>query len=138
MSFHVPNKWRVREGRLASDDSYGNNGMFILPQSAAHQRPKLTVIASDGGGWQHVSVSTPFRTPTWEEMCLVKGIFWDAEDTVLQYHPPESEYVNNHPYCLHLWRPTEQSIPLPPSFMVGLKGASRDEIKAYAEAKYGA
>jgi hypothetical protein len=40
---------------------------------------------------------------------------------VIQYHPPESEYVNNHPNCLHLWRPTGCALPMPPSIMVGVK-----------------
>lgn len=42
------------------------------------------------------------------------------EETVVQFHPPESEYVNNHLYCLHLWKPPYPVI-LPPSIMVGVK-----------------
>ena len=26
------------------------------------------------------------------------------------------------PYCLHIWRPIRQEIPIPPSLMVGIKG----------------
>ena len=73
-------------------------------------------------GWEHVSVSRRDRCPTWDEMCLVKALFWDEEDCVIQYHPPRSEYVNNHPNCLHLWRPIGVSLPMPPSIMVGFKG----------------
>ena len=36
---------------------------------------------------------------------LGKALFWDEDDCVIQYHPPRSEYVNNHQNCLHLWRP---------------------------------
>jgi hypothetical protein len=54
-------------------------------------------------------------------MCLIKGLFWGAEDCVIQYHPPQSEYVNNHPYCLHLWRPIEHAIPVPDSLLAGIK-----------------
>ena len=83
----------------------------------------LRVIFSDGDGWEHVSVSTPSRTPNWTEMCFIKSVFWHEEDTVIQFHPPKSEYVNNHPYCLHLWRPNDGLvIPLPPSILVGIKG----------------
>ena len=28
MTFHVPNKFRVRTGRIASTDDFGNNGAF--------------------------------------------------------------------------------------------------------------
>lgn len=89
----------------------------------------LRVIASTGEGWDHVSVSLPNRAPHWKEMAFIKDQFFDAEETVIQYHPPKSEYVNNHPNCLHLWRPQEHAIPLPPSILVGLKGLTEDDIK---------
>lgn len=69
--------------------------------------------------WEHVSVSTATRCPTWEEMCFVKSIFWEPEDVVMQLHPRESEYVNCHPYCLHLWRPVGVPIPTPPFITIG-------------------
>lgn len=50
-----------------------------------------------------------------------KDIFWGPEETVIQYHPPKSEYVNNHPSVLHLWRPTGVDLPLPPSILTGIK-----------------
>lgn len=82
-------------------------------------------------GWEHVSVSawTPSvhkqakpipRCPTWEEMDRVKHYFWDDEETVLQYHPPESVKVNFAPNCLHLWKYTLATTPVPPSILVGL------------------
>lgn len=119
MTFHVPEKLRITAGRMASDARWGNNGAFMIPAQPGQAR--LAVIASEGEGWEHVSVSTSFRCPSWEEMCKVKAMFWDAEDCVVQYHPPASEYVNDHPYCLHLWRPTEGALPMPPSWMVGTK-----------------
>ncbi len=68
----------------------------------------FNVIASNGGGWEHVSVSPRSKTrkscPTWEEMCHIKDMFFEPEERVVQFHPPKSEYVNCHPYCLHLWR----------------------------------
>lgn len=85
----------------------------------------FNVIASTGGGWDHVSVSpgSPHRKkcPTWDEMCAIKDMFFEPEETVVQYHSPKSDYVNNHPYCLHLWRPQECEIPRPPVIMVGIK-----------------
>lgn len=54
-------------------------------------------------------------------MCQVKAIFWDKDDVVMQLHPAESEYVNFHKYCLHLWRPIGIAIPVPPTYMVGPK-----------------
>lgn len=83
----------------------------------------LKVLACDGSldGWEHVSVSLNNRCPNWREMCHIKDLFWDEEDTVLQFHPPKSKYINNHPYCLHLWRPVGKDIELPPQHAVGVK-----------------
>lgn len=52
-------------------------------------------------------------------MCFIKDLFWDEDDTVIQFHPPRSEYVNCHPHCLHLWRPIGIEIATPPKWMVG-------------------
>ncbi len=90
-----------------------------------------SVIWSYGGGWEHVSVSPHKRriTPTWDDMCKVKDIFFRDEECVVQYHPPKSEYVNNMPNCLHLWRPIEKEIPTPPSIMVGIKDDLTRDLK---------
>ncbi len=103
--FHVPELFRV--AGVASDC---NNGHFRIG--------KIMIRASDGAGWEHVSVSLIHRVPSWEEMCRVKAIFWDDEDVVIQYHPARSNYVNHNPYVLHLWRPIDDVIPMPPVFCV--------------------
>jgi hypothetical protein len=75
--------------------------------------------------WEHVSVSVRVpgetRCPTWEEMCEIKDMFWDKDETVIQYHPAEADYVNMHPHTLHLWKPIGVELPTPPSIMVGVK-----------------
>lgn len=113
------NKVRIRTGDYASTKEFGFNGAFLV----ATKYRRLCVIASDGYGWRHVSVSVPGskECPTWAEMCEVKAMFWDPEDAVMQLHPPESVYVNQHPGCLHMWQPIGKEIPLPPSWMVGIK-----------------
>lgn len=113
--FHVPEKWRITTGRLASDASYGTAGAFRIPIGTTY----LSVIVSDGEGWEHVSVSHTSHIPTWEEMCAIKDLFWDEEDVVIQYHPRKSEYVTNCRTCLHLWRPTTGEIPTPDPWLVG-------------------
>lgn len=114
--FKVPEKDRVHVKGYPPGDA--QNGFFVV--KLKHNQ-LVTVIASNGAGWEHVSVSRRDRTPTWEEMCQVKDIFWDEDDCVIQYHPPKSEYVNNHKNCLHLWRPLGRNIPTPPALLVGIK-----------------
>ncbi len=79
---------------------------------------KLRVIASNGFGWDHVSVSHKKRCPTWHEMNRIKEIFFDEDDVVIQFHPPKKDYVNVHPFCLHLWRSHTDPIQLPPKILV--------------------
>ncbi len=96
---------RITEGQLASEKSYGFNGAFRIP----HNGLIFMVICSDGEGWDHVSVSLPERCPTWDEMCHIRGLFFSDHETVMQLHPRKDQYVNNHSYCLHLWRPGSRS-----------------------------
>ena len=111
----VPNEYRIRAGELGSTEDIGNNGAFLIP----YQSFMLGVIASDGQGWEHVSVSLSNRCPNWREICFIKDLFWDGEDVVIQYHPKKSEYVNRHDNCLHLWRPVGEAILTPPRELVG-------------------
>lgn len=103
-------------------------GIFIVPSHHANGR-ELKIVATDGTetGWEHVSVSLsnhPNKTPSWDEMCLVKSMFWEDEETIVQFHPPKSEHVNFHPGCLHLWKCVACPFPLPPSILVGPKTSS--------------
>jgi hypothetical protein len=114
-------KYRIRSPHpLGSDESYGNNGAFIVP---GPRGIKLGVIASNGASWEHVSVHRvdKHNCPFWDEMCFIKSLFWEPEEAVMQLHPPESHYVNNHPTTLHLWKPIGVDIPLPPEILVGIK-----------------
>lgn len=123
---------RAKHKMLGSDSSYGNNGFFIIPHYRINDyeiRCQISDGAAMEGGdqWEHVSVTVahklrnPDRCPTWSEMCYVKTLFWHKDETVMQLHPPETDYVNMHPFCLHLWKPIGNTIPVPPSIMVGIK-----------------
>lgn len=123
---------RITTGDYGSDASFGMNGAFQvrLPQSSGW----LMIIASDGllgpnadplSSWEHVSVSLKNRTPRWEEMSYVKALFWEPEECVVQFHPPQSEYVNIHPNCLHLWRSLHIAFPQPPHMLVGPKDTKK-------------
>lgn len=82
----------------------------------------MNVIATDGKDtdWEHVSVSLDNqrgKCPSWDEMCLVKNLFWEPDATVVQFHPDQTNYVNHHPGCLHLWR-HKDGHHLPPTAFV--------------------
>ena len=75
---------------------------------------------ADEDGWEHVSVS-PYPetyTPSWDEMCKVKDIFFNEDECCVEYHPKKKDYINVFPYCLHIWKPQHVEIPTPPKFFV--------------------
>lgn len=117
--------FRIRNGVYGSGTG-DDFGAFLIPGPCGRD---LRVISSPGDAdqeipWEHVSVSLPNRCPNWVEMDYIKSLFWDNEETVMQLHPPRSKWINNHPYCLHLWKPLTQEIPLPPQIAVGFKEAN--------------
>lgn len=120
------NKYRIRQEYNGGTPEVfwttadaGFNGMFVFWVN----NTRVRCLASDGEGWKHVSVTIigDDRPPKWELMCAVKNLFFEPEDWVVQFHPAASEYVNHHPGCLHLWKPTVASLPTPPTWMVGPK-----------------
>lgn len=116
-------KSRVTSGPLASHPNTGPNGAFFLKIPKGRD---LAIIASDGQGWDHVSVrvvpGSKRELPTWQEMVLIKNLFFLPFECCYQYHPKEKDYVNFHPLVLHLWRPHMLGVPTPPTWMIGPKG----------------
>jgi hypothetical protein len=112
---------RVLRGRMASTPKDGMVGAFNVIGNLGRELHIISSGQDFDNGWEHVSVSLPNRTPSWPEMCWVKDLFWLEDECAMQLHPPKSEYVNYHPYCLHLWKPINRTIPLPPSILVGPK-----------------
>lgn len=118
---HTLDKYRQKGAELGRMGCCGDsgNGCFKVYVDGR----SFFVIASNGGGWDHVSVSPCSRKrqrcPTWEEMCAIKDMFFAPEECVMQLHPAKSQYVNDHPFCLHLWRPNGGvAIPTPPRSFV--------------------
>lgn len=70
------------------------------------------IWSENDGGWNHVSVSPKhkFKIPSWNDMCILKDIFFYDEEEVYQIHPKKSEYVNLKSNCLHMWKPIGHEI----------------------------
>lgn len=105
------NRWRVRQGEFASDETAGWNGHFLVPLDGE----LWFVIISDKIGWKHLSVSNAQKKimPSWMVMCRLKDAFYGDDECCVQYHPAKDDYVNSHPYCLHLWMPLDERLPQP-------------------------
>lgn len=125
------NSRRLRLPIYENDGDHGNGAFGIVwpfdpPDDLGHEG-YLLCIASNGGGWDHVSVSwkTPGgdRTPRWVHMSLVHRLFFKEGEAALQLHVPPQDHINYHEHTLHLWRPRRgKPIPRPPGWMVGPQG----------------
>lgn len=90
----LPRPWREMQRRL--------DGALYLNELTG-QSVILTLEEHDGRKWLHVSTAFQNRLPTWMELRAVKDLFVGRDREAMQILPPEKEYVNIHPYCLHLW-----------------------------------
>lgn len=106
------------------------HGAFEIPPNGTRKRI-LRVIATAAmpelgpeGEWEHVSVHAYDASwdleciPDWAEMAFIKDLFWNEDECVVQYHPSKKDYVNIHGCVLHLWKPTKETIPMPPKICV--------------------
>lgn len=53
-------------------------------------------------GW-HLSISHPWRYPTWDEIRAARYALVPDEARMTMDLPPSSEFVNVHPNCFHLY-----------------------------------
>jgi hypothetical protein len=60
----------------------------------------------------------------------VKRLFFRDEETAMQLHVPPADHVNNHPHCLHLWRPQDIEIPRPHVEFVGDPALDKEGVPA--------
>jgi hypothetical protein len=105
------NRWRIKQGIMASTEVDGWNGAFLVPLEGELWH----VIISDQIGWRHLSISNAQKKilPNWTVMCRIKDAFFGDDAWVVQFHVPPEEYVDDHPYCLHLWESIYEPMPHP-------------------------
>lgn len=138
-----PEQYRIDNLFIPYVSNDQKRGWFKIPHFEIENH-FFNAVVLNVDDWQHVTVTVfesgkrPNRCATWEEMCFIKSLFWDDEETVIQFHPPKSEYISNHPFALHLWKPVNTEIPLPPSDLVGEKEPSKieQEIKRLIDEYY--
>ena len=118
---------RIKSGPLSSKEE-DHFGAFILN----HKDGRVIYLIVDDGkqsGWEHVSVSCMRKhrgkvvpqMPDWSVMGIVKDLFWEDTETVIQMHLPKAEYPNESVFTLHLWKCIRQEYVLPPKELVGIK-----------------
>jgi hypothetical protein len=112
-------EFRIRVGPFGSNPGKPW-GAFRVPGPCGRDLAVMAINSSDPitCSWEHVSVSLKTRTPNWQEMTFIKRLFWEPADCVVEFHPPDADYVNMHPFTLHMWRWTGGKFPMPPKICV--------------------
>jgi len=103
--------WREIPAPAGSQRAYMKGGtLFVVVTEERH----------DNEWWRHASCSREDRLPSWEDLREVKKLFIGRDSKAVQVLPAESEYVNLHPYVLHLWSNLDRD--LLPDFRVCFDG----------------
>jgi len=110
-------KYRDNDNPVGRSPFGVNWGWFAITRRGVVLRVMSSGVDKEHG-WEHVSVSLRDRCPTWEEMNFICRLFWHESETVIQFHPKKSKYVNQMPYCLHLWKRVGEDHLLPPDICV--------------------
>lgn len=79
---------------------------FLQPGTRVYHKGSLNILVSpphEGYGW-HMSISTCYRNPTWEEIRDAwYALIPDSEKkNGAMFFPPQAEYVNLQQYCFHV------------------------------------
>jgi hypothetical protein len=61
------------------------------------------ILVKEPNGW-HLSMSTKSRLPTYDEMKEIRYQYVPDDVYMAQIFPPKKEFVNVHPYTLHLYQ----------------------------------
>lgn len=64
----------------------------------------LVFTRNESEKYDHVSIApVDGITPTWDQMCILKDLFFNEDEECVQIHPKAEHYVNIKKNCLHLW-----------------------------------
>lgn len=93
---NVPvSRWSLHEAR--------SDGFMFVHRQAPISVIMSVAIEDDDKPWLHISMAHRKRMPTVDEFRQMKDDFIGPNRYAYQIFPPEDRYVNQHPYCLHLW-----------------------------------
>lgn len=79
-----------------------SNGLLVICTAGEYD---------DGNEWLHVSFSRKSRTPTYDDVTLVKRYFVGEDKKAVMVWPDKEHYVNLHPNCLHLFYSAKNPLP---------------------------
>ena len=126
-------EYRVKHPIWPQTDKSGAFKVYVNGRSF-HVLASVDQIG-DGVAWEHVSVTPKNQKwcPTWEEMSEIKDLFFFPDEEAVEFHPKHSEYVNQHEFCLHIWRPADGKLLRSPEDSRSGMETTRDRDAALEE-----
>ena len=105
------NRWRIKTGSYGSTEVDGFNGAFLVPLEGELWH----VIIADGMGFKHLSITNAQKRmlPNWTVLSRVKDAYCGDDEWAVLYFPAKDDYINDHPFCHHLWTPLNEPLPKP-------------------------
>lgn len=71
--------------------------LVVSASFGIHPDPKFNALL-------HVSMSYPDHDPSWEEIKMVRAVFFPRDVDAMMILPRAGNYVNKHEHCFHLWQ----------------------------------
>jgi hypothetical protein len=80
-----------------------------LASAKAYRVGNCTVMVGQENGLWHLSISNQERYPDWDTIKFARYQLCPKDILMAMILPAESEYVNIHSNCFHLWQLKEES-----------------------------
>ena len=90
----MPATWTPLDRMSFTERWRRRDGLMVVISAAVEQDDKR---------WIHVSCSRPSQLPSWAELREVKRLFIGPTRSAIQLLPAEANYVNLHPWVLHMF-----------------------------------
>lgn len=94
----IPGRWVPIDAPIPGMVAYVNRaeGLTVILTAAPYD--------GDGRWWLHFSVASKTgQPPSWDQLIRAKEGLLGAESKAIQVIAPRSQWVNQHPGCLHLF-----------------------------------
>lgn len=95
-------RWRQRE-----DHEWAGGGSWTADPKRRERRGLHIIASVDNterwGPLLHVSFSYERHLPSWADVKTVKATFFGPDRDAMMVLPCEADYVNLHPFTMHLW-----------------------------------
>ena len=107
----LPPAWSILETR-EDGKCYGHrpSGLTVIWSREVHPEAYFGHGGVAERVWLHVSVAHPRRDPTWAEIREIKCMFLGPEAKAIMVLAAESEWVNIHGHCFHLFCPADGDV----------------------------